>query len=125
MDSILTSIKRMLGIEESYDVFDPEITMHINSIFLSLTEIGVGPSEGFRITGSRETWLEFIGDRKDLDMVISLMYLRVKLLFDPPTTSFAIEAIERQIREFEFRINVQVETPVYHPEGVNENAERA
>jgi hypothetical protein len=122
MGSILTSIKRMLGIEEGYKVFDPELILHINSVLLMLNQIGVGPSRGFRIEDDTATWLDFVGSRQDVDAVISFVFLRVKLLFDPPTNSFAIDSINNQIREFEFRILVQVETPVYSAEGVNENA---
>jgi len=109
MDSILTLIKKLLGVEEEYTHFDQDITMHINSVLFILTQLGVGPSNGFIITSKSETWVDFLGDRKDLSPVQTFIYLKVRLLFDPPTSSFVLEAIERQIAEFEWRLNVQIE----------------
>lgn len=104
-ESILTSIKKLLGIDENYKHFDADIIMHINSVFSILTQMGVGPSNGFSISGKDETWSAFISDRPDVfSMVKSYLYLKVRLLFDPPLSSAAIESINRQISEFEWRL---------------------
>lgn len=109
MDSILTSIKKMLGIEQEYTQFDLDIILNINSVLMTLSQLGVGPETGFAIIGAEETWDDFLGDRTDLESVKSYIYLKVRLLFDPPTSSFVLEAMERQINEFEWRLNVQAE----------------
>ena len=112
-DSILTSIKKLLGIDESYDHFDPDIIMHINSVFAILTQLGVGPVNGFSIQGDDERWSSFIGENFDLfALVKSYVYLRVRLLFDPPLSSAAIDAINRQISEFEWRMFVTADPPL-------------
>lgn len=109
MDSILTSIKKLLGIEEEYEHFDPDIIMHINSVFMVLTQIGVGPPEGFSIEDELSVWSDFISDTTKLEAVKSYVYLRVRLLFDPPTSSAAIESMKRMIDEYEWRLNVAAE----------------
>jgi len=111
MDSILTSIKQMLGIEGAYTHFDSNIVMHINTTFLSLQQIGVGPVEGFSISDATAKWSDFIGDNKLLEAVKSYMYLKVKLLFDPPNTSFVLDSLERLATQLEWRLNIQVDTP--------------
>ena len=106
MDSILTSIKKMLGISEEYEHFDTDITMHINSVFMVLNQIGVGPSKGFRIKDKNSTWNDFIGDSIMLEAVKDYIYLRVKLVFDSTTLSGAtIESIKQTIAELEWRLN--------------------
>lgn len=110
MESILTSIKKLLGIPEDYTAFDTDITIHINSVFMILTQLGVGPSDGFRITDDVDVWSDFTSDVIELELVKSYMYLKVKLLFDPPSSSAAIDSINRQISEFEWRLNVASET---------------
>ena len=109
MESILTSIKKLLGIDEEYTQFDSDIIMHINSVFLNLTQLGVGPSEGFLIEDDTATWDDFIGDSNQLQAVKSYVYLKVKLLFDPPLSSSVIESMNRMIAELEWRLNVAVE----------------
>lgn len=109
MESILTSTKKMLGIPEEYEHFDADIVMHINSVFMTLTQLGVGPAEGFTIMDEDATWNEFIQDRKTIESVKSYMYLKVRLLFDPPLSSAVLSAMERQIAEFEWRLNVAVD----------------
>lgn len=109
MESILTSIKKLLGIEEEYTQFDNDIIMHINSAFLNLTQLGVGPVEGFLIEDDTATWEDFIGDSNQLQAVKSYMYLKVKLLFDPPLSSSVIESMNRMIAELEWRLNVAVD----------------
>lgn len=110
MDSILTSIKKLLGIAEEYEHFDQDIIMHINSVFMTLTQIGVGPSEGFVIEDDTSVWTDFIPEVGKLEAVKSYMHLRVKLLFDPPQSSAVIEAMNRMISEFEWRLNVAAES---------------
>ena len=109
MESVLTSIKKLLGIEEEYTQFDNDIIMHINSVFLNLTQLGVGPAEGFLIEDDTATWEDFIGDSNQLQAVKSYMYLKVKLLFDPPLSSSVIESMNRMIAELEWRLNVAVD----------------
>ena len=109
MDSILTSIKRLLGIQEDYDHFDPEIIVHINSVFMILNQLGVGPDEPFTIEDETSKWNDFLTDGKEIKLVESYMYLRVRLLFDPPSNSFLVNSMEKQIEEFEFRQIVQTE----------------
>lgn len=109
MDSILTSVKKMLGISEEYEHFDPDIIMNINSVFMVLTQLGVGPAEGFKIEDKAAVWSDFIPDTTMLEAVKSYMYLKVKLLFDPPLSSAAMDATNRMINEFEWRLNVAVD----------------
>lgn len=111
MDSILTSVKKLLGIPADYDVFDADIIMHINSVFLVLAQLGVGPKTPFFIEGADEVWTDFTPDINKINLVKSYMYLKVRLLFDPPSTGVLHEAMERQISEFEWRLNVEAETP--------------
>lgn len=111
MESILTSIKKLLGITEDYTHFDSDVITHINSAFFTLTQLGVGPSEGFSIKDSSETWDDFLSNAnsKNLEAVKSYVYLKVKLLFDPPLTSSVTEAIKSQISEYEWRLNVEAD----------------
>lgn len=110
MESILTSIKKLLGITEEYDQFDPDIIMHINSVFMILTQLGVGPAEGFSIEDDTAVWTDFIQDIKKLESVKTYIYLKVKLLFDPPLSSAVIESMNRLINELEWRLNVAAES---------------
>lgn len=109
MESILTSVKKMLGITEEYDHFDADLIMHINSVFMVLTQIGVGPAEGFAIRGKDEVWSEFGTKEPRLELVKSYMYLKVRLLFDPPLNASLLDALNRQIGEFEWRLSVAVD----------------
>lgn len=107
--SILTSIKNLLGITSMDTNFDPEITIHINSAFMALQQLGVGPSTGFYISSDEETWTDLLINRKDLEAVKTYIYLKVRLVFDPPQNSFLVDSIKNMITELEFRINAQVE----------------
>ena len=109
MESILTSVKKMLGIPEDYEHFDADIVMHINSVFMILTQLGVGPAEGFTIMDEDATWNDFIQDNKKIQSVKSYMYLKVRLLFDPPLSSAVIDSMTRLINELEWRLNVAVD----------------
>lgn len=114
MESILTSIKKLLGIAEEYTHFDTDIIMHINSVFSILTQIGVGPSEGFSIKDSYAVWTDFLPEDTRLEAVKSYMYLKVKLIFDPPDRSAVLDAHNRMISEFESRISMMVD-PYQNP----------
>ena len=109
MESILTSVKKMLGIPEDYEHFDADIIMHINSVFMILTQLGVGPAEGFTIMDEDAIWSDFIQDKKAIESVKSYMYLKVRLLFDPPLSSAVIDSMNRLISELEWRLNVAVD----------------
>ena len=116
MESILTSIKKLLGITEEYEHFDSDLIMHINSVFMILTQLGVGPSDGFYITDKMTTWDDFIPRGKSLESVKSYMYMKVKLLFDPPQSSAVMESMKNMISEFEWRLNLEVDTPTFEEE---------
>lgn len=108
-ESILTSIKKMLGIEEEYTHFDADLIMHINSALNVLKQLGVGPEEGYVINDKSASWGDFISDSKTVQMVKSYVYLKVRIIFDPPTTGAVMEAFKEQIKEFEWRLNVEVD----------------
>lgn len=107
--SILTSVKKSLGIEEDYTAFDPDIVMHTNAVLAVLNQIGVGPDIGFAIEDEAATWDSFLGTDPRLNTVKSYVYLKVRLLFDPPATSFAIDAIQESAKELEVRIYTAME----------------
>ena len=112
MDSILISIKKMLGITEEYNHFDADIIMHINTVFTILTQIGVGPSEGFIIKDDMTTWDEFISPESlKFESIKSYIFLKVKMLFDPPMSNTVMESYNRTINELEWRLNVTADTP--------------
>lgn len=106
MDSILTSIKKLLGIAEEYKQFDDDIIMHINTVFTSLAQIGVGPSGGFYIEDDMAEWTDFVSDLSQIQAVKTYIYLKVRLVFDPASLGSAtLSAYERQISELEWRLN--------------------
>ena len=107
MDSILTSVKKMLGITEEYEHFDPDLIMHINSVFMILNQLGVGPTEGFTIQDETSVWTDFISDDDPrFAGVKSYVPLKVKLLFDPPDRSSVMNATNEMIKELEWRLNL-------------------
>ena len=108
-DSILSSIKKNLGIEPSMTHFDPDIIMCINSALNVLTQLGVGPIEGFSISSQEETWDQLIGKDSRLNMVKSYISLKTKMIFDPPSGNAVIECYKEQIKEYECRLNYQVD----------------
>lgn len=111
MESILTSIKKMLGIEEDYTHFDSALILFINSAFGILYQLGVGQkTEPFKITGKDELWKDFISNN-EIETVKSYIFAKVKLQFDPPTSSFVLSSYQDLIKEFEWRCNVDAETP--------------
>lgn len=109
MDSILTSVKKLLGIAEDYTHFDQDIIIHINSVLMILTQIGVGPSSGFSIIDEESTWTDFVTDIKQIEAVRTYVYLKVRLIFDPPSSSAVMEAINRTVSELEWRLSVAVD----------------
>ena len=110
MDSILITIKKLLGINNSYTQFDDDIIVFINSAFSILRQLGVGPKEGFSISDDSSTWSDFIsGDPARLRLVRAYIYMKVRLMFDPPQQSALLESMRRQVDEFEWRLNVEVD----------------
>ena len=135
-DSILNSIKKMLGITEEYEHFDQDIIAHINSAFMILTQLGVGPSGGFFITDKSATWSSFINNGAtsysnsrsrlrelavaqaanttvNVGMIKSYIYMKVKLVFDPPQNSFLVDSLNKSISEYEWRLNAMYDKPIY------------
>lgn len=112
-DSILTSTKKILGIEADYTAFDPDIIMHINAVFSTLTQLGVGPEAGFMIEDASTTWDALLGTDLPLNAVKQYVHLRVKAVFDPPQSSYAVAAMQDQIKEHEWRLNVHMEQTIW------------
>lgn len=119
MDSILNSIKKLLGLTEEQTNFDTDIVIHINSVFMILNQLGVGPKECFAIYDANDTWGDFIQNDVSYEALKSYIYFKVKLLFDPPLSSSVLSSMERMISEFEWRLNVQAE----NKQGENQNGE--
>jgi hypothetical protein len=112
--SILSDTKKALGIASDYVVFDPEITMFINSALATLNQLGIGPANGYVIANANDTWDEFIADNMKLEPVKSYVYLRVKMLFDPPQLGFLLDEYRKQLDELTWRIMV-VEDEILNP----------
>lgn len=108
--SILVSTKAALGITPEQHAFDSMIVMYINSVLSTLEQIGVGPDGGLMITGETQLWSDLIGTDNRLNMVKSYMYLRVRKLYDPPEIGFVLTAMDNEIKETEWRLNVAVES---------------
>lgn len=115
-DSILDITKQLLSIEVDDTTFDLDIITHINSVFFTLNQLSVGPAGGFFIVDRNAKWTDYIG-ADQINAVKSYMALKVRLLFDPPATSYATDAMKRQTDEFEWRLNVHMEG-VRHPDGI-------
>lgn len=113
--SILTNVKKVLGIAESYTAFDEDILMHINAAFSVLNQLGVGPIDGFMIEDAGTEWEEFVVPPNQLHLVKTYIFLKVRLLFDPPTTSYLIDAATNQIKEYEWRLNTFRENEIPFP----------
>lgn len=113
-ESILLSVKALLGPDADYDVFDQDIVIFINSAIATLTQLGIGPSEGFEITGEDETWEDFLGeDMRRINSVKIYVFMKVRLAFDPPASSYVLSAYEDSCKEFEWRLNVAVDPGTY------------
>lgn len=108
-DSILLSIKKLLGIGDDYKHFDEDIIMHINSVFMILNQLGIGPEAGFSISDESSMWEDFTEDITLLEALRTYVYMRVRLMFDPPSSSFVLTSFENQIKELEWRLNVMVD----------------
>lgn len=108
--SILNSIKKLLGLSKDYDAFDTDIIIHINTVFMTLNQLGVGPSDGFSIVDKSAVWKDYILDSKDLEAVKTYIYLKVRLVFDPPLNASVLESMKQTIAELEWRLNVQAES---------------
>lgn len=109
-ESILISIKKLLGITKDCKDFDIDIITHINTAFITLNQLGIGPEEGFMIEDDVAVWNDFIGDNKKLNSVQTYIYLKVKLVFDPPLNSTVMEANKQMINELEWRLNTEAES---------------
>lgn len=107
--SILTSIKKTLGLDEDYTAFDQDIIMHINSTFFTMNQLGVGPKQGFSISDKTKTWSEFLSGSLNFEAVKTYVYIKVRLIFDRPETSYAITSLEEMAKEYEWRLNVTAE----------------
>lgn len=106
-ESILVSMKKLLGPDVNYGAFDIDLIMHINSVFVVLKQLGAGPD--FSITGEFETWSDYLGTRKNLELIKTYMYCKVRKIFDPPTSSTVMQAFDSMIQELEWRINVETD----------------
>ena len=107
--SILTSIKKLLGIAEEDISFDQDIIMHINTVFAILAQLGVGPANGFSIEDDEAIWSDYLGNATNLELVKSYIYMKVRSIFDPPTSSILADAMNKNISELEWRINTTVD----------------
>jgi hypothetical protein len=105
-DSILTSTKKILGLPDDYTVFDLDVIMHINSVFSTLNQLGIGPDLGFMIEDKSAVWSDFLGTDPRLNSVKQYVFLRVKLIFDPPDVGYVLTSMEKQIEELGWRLNV-------------------
>lgn len=119
MDSILTSIKKLLGISEEDESFDTDVIIDINSALTVLHQLGVGPAEGFFISDSMATWSDFLQDKTTIELVKTYIYMKVKLMFDPPASATILQSYKDQINEYEWRLNV-AEDPGVKEENQNE-----
>lgn len=116
-ESILTTIKRMLGAAPIYDAFDAELKTFINSVLFTLCQIGVGPTTPFSIVNGDEDWTEFLGtDASKFEAVKTYIFLKTKIVFDPPTSSFVLSALKDEANMYEWRLNVMAETPAWEDE---------
>lgn len=109
-DGILRTVRKYLGMDDEYTYFDDDLIVHINSVFSILNQLGVGPTEGFEIQDDLAQWDEFVSDEDYLEDVKTYVCLKVRLLFGPPTSSAAMEAANRLIEEFEWRLNLAADS---------------
>lgn len=112
MDSILTSIKKLLGPNEELNHYDADIIMHINTVLMALRQMGVGPTTPFFISDDSQTWASFLGeDNKNLEAIKTYIYIKVKLVFDPPASAVVVQAMNETAKEIEYRLISAVEYP--------------
>jgi len=112
-DSILTSTKKILGLDADYEAFDPDVIMFINSALGTLNQLGIGPEDGFSISDESATWEDFLGDDKRLDSAKQYIYLKVRVVFDPPDSGWLAASFEEQIKELGWRLNVVRESDAW------------
>lgn len=108
--SILNTTKKLLGIPQDYTIYDEDIIVYINSALMTLNQNGIGPSSGFRVIDSYETWTDLVGEREDQSAVQLFVYATVRLAFDPPSTSYGLDSFRKIAEEALWRLNVQSET---------------
>ena len=109
-ESILNSIKKLLNISKDEHAFDTDIIIHINSVISALLQIGIGPSEGFRVSDESDTWQDYIADEQKIDYIKTYIYLKVKMIFDPPLNSSLMQSFNETIRELEWRLHINYES---------------
>ena len=117
-DSILANISKLLGIQVDENYFDADILIHINTAFNRLCQLGIGPDTPYKITGTQETWSDFMPNVSDYEAVETYIYLYVRLIFDPPTSGFVTSAIQAEMKELEWRMYVQADNEgddIFHP----------
>ena len=112
-NSILNDVKKILGIAADYDAFDTDVMVHINTAFSTLHQLGLGPEDGFMIEDDTSVWGDFLSNDKRLNNIKTYIYLRVRVLFDPPTNGFTLTALREQIQEFEWRLSAYREEREY------------
>lgn len=117
-DSILLSIKKLLGISKECIDFDTDIIIHINTTLMNLDQLGIEISKSFSVKDNKQTWSEIITEQERIDSIITYVYLKVKLVFDPPLSSAVMEANKQSINELEWRLTVQVDENKLNKEGV-------
>lgn len=122
-ESILTETKKALGIAEEVTVFDTDIRMHINSSLGTLNQLGIGPEGGFEVIDVNQVWADFLLTDLELSPVKSYVFLRVKMLFDPPANSWTIVAMKEQIEQLEWRLNAVRENNIPVPSPPPEDEE--
>ena len=103
-ESILKTIKQLIGCPDDFEQFDLDLIVHINSAFATLTQLGVGPKEGYRITGADNEWSEFEDDIQKLSLIKDYVYIKTRLLFDPPTSGSLMDSLKEQLKEMEWRL---------------------
>jgi hypothetical protein len=108
-ESILLSTKKILGLGNEYTPFDLDVITHINAAFSILNQLGIGPEEGYFISDETNLWTEFVAPDNQLNLVKTYVFLKVRILFDPPSTSFLLETYDNQIKEYEWRLNIMRE----------------
>ena len=109
-ESILKTIKQLIGCPDDFEQFDLDLTIHINSAFAALIQLGVGPKEGYRITGPDNVWSEFEEDTQKSSLIKDYVYIKTRLLFDPPTSSALMDSLKEQLKEMEWRLYI-----MYYP----------
>lgn len=114
--SILKSTKKILGLDAEYNAFDLDVLTHINATFVTLKQLGVGPREGYMIEDADDTWEDFMGNSHSLNAVKTYIYMKVRLLFDPPDAAPHMQALESQVTELEHRLKMDQEDMLWAPQ---------